>query len=75
MPNFESGVTGYVKGYAVIEVNFPTDDKGRSDISCYQCPYFSRNNGICQLNKCMVAYPQKYVGQNCPLIIKEEQYA
>lgn len=72
MANFDSGVAGYVKGYAVVEVNFPVDRKGNADISCWQCPFFSRNNGICQLNKAVVAWPQRYVGQNCPLEIKEE---
>ena len=72
MANFDAGVAGYVKGYAVVEVNFPVDRKGNADISCWQCPFFSRNNGICQLNKSIVAWPQRYVGQNCPLEIKEE---
>lgn len=71
MSYFESGVASYIRGYAVVEVNFPVDEKGRADISCYQCPYFSRNNGMCQLSKSIVAYPQRYVGQSCPLILKE----
>lgn len=72
MPNFESGVKRYITGYAVVEVHFPVDFKDNADINCYQCRFFSRNNGICQLNKEVVAYPQKYVGANCPLMIKEE---
>ena len=32
MGNFYSGVKGYVKGVAVVEVNFPVDDKGRAEI-------------------------------------------
>ena len=72
MPNFESGVKRYITGYAVVEVHFPVDFKDNADINCYQCRFFSRNNGICQLNKEVVAYPQKYVGATCPLMIKEE---
>lgn len=67
MPNFESGVASYVKAYAVVEVFFPVDDKGRSDISCKHCPYLSVTSRMCQLNKKMVAFPERYVGQDCPL--------
>lgn len=67
MADFESGVKEYVKAYAVLTVFFPVDFKGNADISCYQCKFFSRNNGICQLTKEVSAYPQKYVGDNCPL--------
>ena len=67
MANFESGVKSYVVGTAKIRVNFPVDFKNNADISCYQCHFFSRNNGICQLTKSVIAYPQKYVGADCPL--------
>ena len=73
MANFESGVASYVKTYAVVEVYFPVDDKGRADISCKQCPYLSHTARICQLNKKVVAYPERYVGQNCPLNRIEEK--
>lgn len=73
MPNFESGVSSYIKGYAVVEVSFPVDSKGKADISCFQCPFFYRNSSRCQLNESMVAYPERYVGQNCPLQIKESE--
>lgn len=67
MPNFESGVASYVKGVAIIEVNFPVDFKGKSSICCKQCPYLSSNERMCQLNKMPVAYPNQYVGDRCPL--------
>lgn len=73
MPCFDSGVSAYIKAYAVVEVNFPVDDKGRADISCRQCPYFSANSRICQLNKRTSAYPEKYVGQCCPLMPAEKE--
>ena len=66
MADFSSGVSGYVKAVAIVAVNFPIDLKGNADVSCYQCPYFSRSSGICQLNKAIPAYPAKYIGQECP---------
>ena len=72
MAYFETGVKTYIKAYAVVEVTFPVDFKNSADISCYQCKFFNRNNGICQLTKEITAYPSKYVGQCCPLEIKEE---
>lgn len=64
---FESGVASYIKAEAVIKVNFPVDDKGRAEIACKYCPYLSSNERMCQLNKEPVAYPNKYVGDMCPL--------
>lgn len=67
MANFESGVASYVKAEAVIKVNFPVDEKGREEIACKHCPYLSSNERMCQLNKEPVAYPNKFVGDMCPL--------
>lgn len=67
MPNFESGVKNYIVGTATIQNLFPVDFKGNADISCMQCRYYSRNNGICQITKEITPYPQKHVGANCPL--------
>jgi hypothetical protein len=67
MANFESGVASYVKAYAVVNVYFPVDDKGRQEIACKHCPYLSSNERMCQLNKEPVAYPNKFVGDYCPL--------
>ena len=71
--NFDSGVTKYVKAYAVIEVNFPVDNKGIEYIACNFCPYLSSNNRMCQLNKEPVAFPERYVGHKCPLIRKDSE--
>lgn len=67
MANFESGVASYIKGQATVEVFFPVDQKGNAEICCRHCPYLSSNDRMCQLNKTPVAYPNKYVGDNCPL--------
>lgn len=72
MADFSNGVSGYVKGEARVTVNFPIDFKGNADVSCSQCPFFSRNGKYCQINKAMCAYPEKYIGQNCPLEFKED---
>lgn len=71
--SLDSGVAAYVKAYAVIEVNFPIDAKGTEYIACKYCPFLSSNNRMCQLNKTPVAFPDKYVGDNCPLIRKDEE--
>lgn len=71
MPVFDTGVTAYVKAYAVVEVNFPVDAKGNADIACVRCPYLSGNNRVCQLNKKPVAYPERFIGADCPLERKE----
>lgn len=67
MANFESGVASYIRTQAIIPVNFPVDDKGKAEINCKHCPYLSSNERMCQLNKEPVAYPNKYVGDMCPL--------
>lgn len=67
MANFDSGVSGYVRGSCVVTVNFPIDLKGRVEIACKHCPYLSSNERMCQLNKEPVAFPNHYVGDKCPL--------
>ena len=67
MANFESGVKGYVTAQYLVKVNFPIDFKDNSEIACKHCPYLSSNERMCQLNKMPLAYPNKYVGDFCPL--------
>ena len=71
MANFENGVKSYITGYAVVEVSFPVDWRDNPDISCYQCKFFSRSTGRCNLTQEVSEYPTKYVGSHCPLEIKE----
>ena len=71
MAIFDSGVVAYVKAIATVEVNFPVDAKGNADIACKYCPYLSSNTRMCQLNKKPVAYPDKFVGAECPLERKD----
>ena len=72
MANFQSGVSDYVRTYAIVNVNFPVDEKGRAEIMCKHCPYLSSNERMCQLNKEPVAFPNKYIGDKCPLQEIEE---
>lgn len=72
MPNFDNGVSAYIIAKAVITVGFPVDDRGRSDVSCNQCPYYGRSSKTCQLNKQLVHYPDKFIGVNCPLKFEDE---
>lgn len=67
MANFDSGVARYIKARAVVEVNFPVDWKGNADIACKHCPFYVRATQRCGLNQSIVNYPEKYVGEDCPL--------
>ena len=67
MARFESGVKRYVASKVTLTVIFPVDFQDREDVCCYQCKFFSRNTGMCQLTKEISEFPQKYVGRCCPL--------
>ena len=67
MADFETGVSRYVKASVTVVVYFPVDGKGNEEINCYQCPLFHRTSSRCGVNDQLCAFPQKYVGQNCPL--------
>lgn len=71
MARFEDGVRAYVKGETTVAVYFPVDARGEADISCRQCPHYVQSQRRCGLNSRVVAYPDKFVGQDCPLELKE----
>lgn len=73
MANFESGVKGYITGTYLVEVHFPIDWKDNAEICCRHCQFLSSNDRMCQLNKMPVAFPNKYVGDYCPLKRKENE--
>lgn len=73
MANFDSGVKGYVTGQYLVKVNFPIDFKDNTEICCKHCQFLSNNERMCQLNKQPVAYPNKYVGDFCPLEREDEE--
>lgn len=64
---FESGVSRYIKATATVQVSFPVDLKGNSDICCRQCWFFRKTSCTCGLNGAVCEYPEKYVGSSCPL--------
>lgn len=68
---FESGVSGYIMGTATVRVFFPIDRKGSPDCSCRQCRFFRQQSRSCALTGEISAYPEHYVGQNCPLEMEE----
>lgn len=71
MPDFSSGVASFIRATATVEVFFPVDAKGNADVRCTQCEYFHRSTNRCGINGRLCAYPDKYVGQYCPLNVEE----
>lgn len=69
--SFESGVSSYVIGTAVVEVSFPVDRKGNADVSCSQCFFYREASRRCGLTGQISEYPNKFVGSHCPLEIAE----
>ena len=72
MADFTDGVKRYIKAQGIITNYFPVDFKDNEDICCYQCDFFSRNQGICLVTKEVTPYPQKFIGRMCPFPKKEE---
>lgn len=68
MANFDSGVKGYIKAVAVVETNFPVDWKDNPEIACKHCNYYVRATQRCGLTQQIVNYPERYVGEDCPLV-------
>lgn len=67
MANFETGVSRYIKARAVVEVGFPVDWRGSVEIACKHCPFYRPSTRQCGLTQSVVNYPEKFVGDCCPL--------
>ena len=67
MASFETGVKGYIKARAVVEVYFPIDWKDNAEIACKHCNFFVRATQRCGLTQQIVNYPERYIGECCPL--------
>jgi hypothetical protein len=67
MADFSSGVMAYVKARAVVEVNFPIDFRGNAEVACKHCNFFVRATQRCGLTQQIVNYPERYIGECCPL--------
>lgn len=72
MANFDDGVKAFVIGECTIKVHFPIDWRDNADVNCYQCKFFSRTSGLCQLTKEISEYPTKFIGSHCPLSFSGE---
>ncbi len=70
--NFESGVSKYIVGKAVIRTGFPVSDKtGRAFIACQYCKMYCMKK--CIITGEIIAFPDEYVGNECPLEIESEE--
>ena len=72
MPSFETGVSSYVRGRAVVTQYWPVDLRGNADINCKQCFFFRDASGRCGITGEVSEYPQKYVGGHCPMLTDED---
>ncbi len=68
MANFESGVSSYIQGRAIVVNHFPVDSRGSEDVSCAQCFFFRDSSKRCALTGEVSQYPSKHVGGSCPLM-------
>ena len=73
MSNFDSGVSRYIKTYAIVHQSFPVDWRGSTEIACKHCNFFDRAKQRCNLTQQVVNFPDRYVGECCPLEIIEEE--
>lgn len=64
---FETGVKRYIMARAVVEVGFPVDWRDNPEIACKHCNFFVRATQRCGLTQQIVNYPEKYIGESCPL--------
>ena len=67
MPNFDTGVSRFIKGVAEVENFFPVDHRGNADLSCSQCKFYRISTRRCNLTGDLINYPDKYLGATCPL--------
>lgn len=67
MANFDTGVASYIFGQATVTVGFPVDYRGNAEIACKHCNFYIRATQRCGLTQQIVNYPEKNVGECCPL--------
>ena len=67
MADFSSGVKRYIKARAVVEVNFPVDFRDNAEIACKHCNFYVRSTQRCGLTQQIVNFPERYIGECCPL--------
>ena len=67
MANFDSGVQRYIVAEAKVRTCFPVDWKGNAEIACKHCNFYVRATQRCALTQQIVNYPERWVGECCPL--------
>ena len=67
MSRFDSGVKRYIKARAVVEVSFPVDWRDNVEIACKHCNFYVRATQRCALTQQIVNFPERYIGECCPL--------
>lgn len=72
MASFDSGVTSYVHGRAIIDQYWPVDARGNECVNCAQCFYFRNSSGRCAITGEVSAFPSKFVGASCPMMNDED---
>ncbi len=68
MSYFASGVSGYIHTAAEITVHFPIDERGSASVNCVNCYLYREASRRCGITGEIIPYPNKYVGNDCPLI-------
>lgn len=71
--HLDSGISAYIRAVANVEVSFPVDLRGNAHICCMQCRFFRPSYQKCGLNDEVCAFPNKYVGSECPLKLVEKE--
>lgn len=72
MKQFESGISGYIKGSAIVSNFFPIDFRGNALIVCDMCRFYRKSANRCGLTEEIIPWPEKYVGKQCPLKQEDE---
>ena len=67
MSYFSSGVKRYIRAVAVVETLFPVDWRDSAEIASKHCNYYVRATQRCGLTQEVVNFPERYVGECCPL--------
>lgn len=68
-----SGVRGYIQGSCTVRNGFPVDLKGNPYIDCMHCRFYRQTARRCGLTGEIPAFPERYIGADCPLEIEEDE--
>ena len=68
-----SGVKGYIKGTCSVSNAFPVDLRGNAFVDCMHCRFYRQTARRCGLSGEIPAFPEKYIGAECPLRFEEDE--